>query len=104
MLMISKDDLLKELETTRRSYRVNGNNEAVYWCDEFRDMVMDDLPYEDVRPVKSGEWVEQSQNFVACTACGDVIHVKFRVARSCWRYCPRCGARITNFLDKAEGK
>ena len=58
-------------------------------------MHINDLPAEDVRPVKHGKWVsiDNNDNF-KCSKC------KFKTNRNSFQYCPNCGAT----MDLKEGE
>lgn len=72
------------------------------WGDEYDVMQIlgdiEDMPEEDVSPVKKGRWVADNNGFVngfpeehmwLCSVCG-----LGKWGKLTWKYCPRCGAKM----------
>ena len=89
MKYISKSKLMSLIETYRQ------------WGDEQILWDLEELPEEDVGPVKRGRWVGEYDGYAdgcpvvdmwSCSACGE--RFEEWEGEPTWKYCPRCGAKM----------
>lgn len=62
-------------------------------------MVIQDLPAADVAPVRHGRWIDngiQGSMLSGCSVCG------FTCGAYTFKYCPNCGARMTEDIDEQK--
>lgn len=69
------------------------------WANAFAEAadVVDDMPTEDVAPVRHGRWIDEGQyadffphHAYRCSECGN----HFLEVEMYYEFCPRCGAKM----------
>ena len=56
----------------------------------------------DVAHVVHGRWEWDTEDIYRCTVCYEKVHVKEVMGRPDWKYCPNCGARMTEDIDEQK--
>ena len=70
-------------------------------CEKFETEIFK-IPAADVAPVRHGRWEWDTEDIYRCTVCYEKAHVKEVMGRPDWKYCPNCGARMTEDIDEQK--
>lgn len=82
--------------------RDTGIDEAPF---EYAEGLLEDVPYEDVAPVRHGRWVENDYLFLdtlyRCSVCGEEFYLENGTPQeNQYYYCPNCGAKMDGENDE----
>lgn len=84
---------LIDADTMRQEWLENGQNEYVYDTNAVLDSI-DDQPTIDPETLRpTGRWVHDINNLYGCDQCGERETMSPRKMK---RYCPNCGAKMTD--------
>lgn len=93
--LISRSELLAEIDRERKRHIDSGNYGAEHLMVHSMRRLVEEVPAVDAAPVAHGRWVDNDipeSMLSGCSVCG------FSCGAYTFNYCPNCGAR----MDKEE--
>lgn len=72
---------------------------AVRLTVDYINIIIDEQPTIDARPVVHGRWKYEKFDIYRCTNCNGCSHVKEVMGEPDWEYCPNCGAQMDGGAD-----